>query len=223
MSHSLRSPFPVIGLVPNWCLTKVHLGVPTQSQPNSKTSNSKANGSTSNPDGVPQDGYKSLYGGLNDGDDTNDACTQVPHTSGMHTSQNLFSPHALAFHLTPNGHANVESEHGYLTIDKHQVGSGDGDCDYNGYRGNNAGSNWDERSNNNDNNDNDDNGSGNNGDAPALTCTTSCAVEQSGLDARAFKKGPSNSFKPVVRVFNHSLPHKVPSMEQPASAKQPLP
>ncbi|KAI6159319.1 hypothetical protein EDD17DRAFT_1511440 [Pisolithus thermaeus] len=115
-------------------------------------------------------------------------------TPMMHAPQNLFSPHASAFHLTPNGHANVESEHGYLTIDKHQVGSGDGDHDYDGYRGNNAGSNWDECSNNNDNNDN---GSSNNGDAPALTCTTSCAVEQSGLDARASKKGPSNSFKGV--------------------------
>ncbi|KAI6038102.1 hypothetical protein EDC04DRAFT_2896831 [Pisolithus marmoratus] len=123
----------------------------------------------------------------------------------------------------------MESEHGCLTIDKHWVGSGDGDCDYDGYRGDNVGSNRDEHSssnndddnnNNNNNNDNDDNDNSNNGDAPAPTCTTSCAVEQSGLNVRAFKKGPSNSFKPVVRVFNHSLTCKVPSMEQPGQQVQ---
>ncbi|KAI6099535.1 hypothetical protein EDD16DRAFT_1526720 [Pisolithus croceorrhizus] len=146
----------------------------------------------------------------------------VPYTNGTHTSQNPFSPCALAFHLTPNskptlpliclkkpgsissGHVNVESECGYLTI------------------GNNVGSDQDECSddNNNDDNDNDDNSSGNNSDAPALTCTTLHAMEQSGLDARVFKKGSSNSFKPVVRVFNHSLTHKVPSMEQPSQQVQ---
>ncbi|KAI6025354.1 hypothetical protein BKA83DRAFT_4492103 [Pisolithus microcarpus] len=245
-SHSPRSPFPVVGLVPNWRLTKAHLAVPTQSQPNSKTSNSKAgsqhrtDGSTSNPDGAPQDGYKSSYGGLDDGDDANDARTQVPYTSGTPTSRNPYSPHASAFHLTPNGEptspllrlkkpgsfssgrANVESERGCLTVDKHRVGSGDGDRDYDGYRGDSAGSDRDERSssdnndnNDNNNDDNNDNDNGNNGNAPAPTCTTSRAVEQSGLNARAFKKGPSNSFKPVVRVFNHSLTRKVPSTEQP--------
>ncbi|KAI6159660.1 hypothetical protein EDD17DRAFT_1511099 [Pisolithus thermaeus] len=227
VSHSPRSPFPVIGLVPNWHSTKVHLAVPPQSQPNTKTSNSKArsqhrmDGSASNPNAVPQDGYKSLYGGLNDGDDANDTCTQVLYTN--------------AFHLTPNGKptlpliclkkpgsilpgcVNMESECGYLTIDKHRVGSGEEGHDYDGYRGNNMGSNWDEHSNNNNNNNN---GSSNNGDAPAPTCTTSCVVEQSGLDARAFKKGSSNSFKPVVRVFNHSLTCKVPSMEQPSQQVQ---
>ncbi|KAI5998998.1 hypothetical protein EDC04DRAFT_2612306 [Pisolithus marmoratus] len=232
MSHSPRSPFPVVRLVPNWHSTKVHLAVPTQSQPNSKTSNSKAGSqhctdrSTSNPDGLPQDGYKSLYGGLNDGDDANNAHAQVLYTSSMPTSRNPYSPHALASHLTLNSCANMESERGCLTVDKHRVGSGDGDHDYDGYRGDNVGSDWDECSsssnndddnnnNNNNNNNNDDNNNGNNGDAPAPTCTTSCAVEQSGLNARAFKKGPSNSFKPVVRVFNHSLTCKVPSMEQP--------
>ncbi|KAI6097741.1 hypothetical protein EV401DRAFT_1895435 [Pisolithus croceorrhizus] len=202
-SHSLRSPFPVIGLVPNWCSTKAHLAVPPQSQPNTKTSNSKAGSqhhtdrSASNPNAVPQDRYKSSYGGLDDGDDANDACAQVPYT---------------------NGCVNMESECGYLTIDKHRVGSGEEGHDYNGYRGDNTGSNWDERSdddNNNNDNNNNNNSSGNNGDAPALTCTTSRVMEQSGLDARAFKKGSSNSFKPVVRVFNHSLTRKVPSMEQP--------
>ncbi|KAI6029631.1 hypothetical protein BKA83DRAFT_4123109 [Pisolithus microcarpus] len=93
---------------------------------------------------------------------------------------------------------------------------GDGDRDYDGYRGDSTGSDRDERSSSdNDNNDNNDNDNGNNGDAPTPTCTTSRAVEQSGLNARAFKKGPSNSFKPVVRVFNHSLTRKVPSTEQP--------
>ncbi|KAI6104276.1 hypothetical protein F5141DRAFT_1065084 [Pisolithus sp. B1] len=230
MSHSPRSLFPVIGLVPNWCSTKVHLGVPTQSQPNLKTSNSKArsqhhtDGSTSNPDGAPQDGYKSLYGGLNDGDDANNTCTQVLYTSAFHLTPNS-EPTLPLLHLKKpgsfsSGCANVESEHGYLTIDKHRVGSGDGDHDYHGYRGDNVGSDQDECSDDNDNSDNNDNGSGNNGDAPALTCTTSHAVEQSGLDARAFKKGPSNSFKPVVTVFNHSLTCKVPSMEQPSQQVQ---
>ncbi|KAI6141369.1 hypothetical protein EDD17DRAFT_1516148 [Pisolithus thermaeus] len=225
MSHSPRSLFPVIGLVPNWCSTKVHLGVPTQSQPNSKSSNSKArsqhhtDGSTSNPDGAPQDGYKSSYGGLNHGDDANNTCTQVLYTSAFHLTPKS-EPTLPLLHLKKpgsfsSGCANVESEHGYLTIDKHRVGSGDGDHDYHGYRGDNVGSDQDECSDDNDNNDSNDNGSGNNGDAPALTCTTSHAVEQSGLDARAFKKGPSNSFKPVVTVFNHSLTCKVPSMEQP--------
>ncbi|KAI6038231.1 hypothetical protein EDC04DRAFT_2604149 [Pisolithus marmoratus] len=230
-----KSPFPVVGLFPNWCLTKAHLAVPTQSQPNSKTSNSKArsqhhtDGSTSNPDGLPQDGYKSLYGGLDDGDDANDACTQVPYTSASHLTPNG-KPTSLLLCLKKlgffsSGCVNVESECGCLTVDKHWVGSGDGDHDYNGYRGDNVGSNQDECSsssdnNNNNNNDNDDNDNSNNGDAPAPTCTTSCAVEQSGLNARAFKKGPSNSFKPVVRVFNHSLTCKVPSMEQPGQQVQ---
>ncbi|KAI6128646.1 hypothetical protein EDD16DRAFT_1516124 [Pisolithus croceorrhizus] len=195
-----KSPFPVVGLVPNWCSTKAHLAVPPQSQPNMKTSNLKAgsqhhtDGSASSPDAAPQDGYKSSYGGLDDGDDANDTCAQVLYTN--------------AFHLTPNGHANMESECGYLTIDKHRVGSGEEGHDYDGYRGNNAGSDWDECSdNNNNNNNNNDNGSGNNGDAPALTCTTLHAMEQSGLDARVFKKGSSNSFK-------------VPSMEQPGQQVQ---
>ncbi|KAI6094557.1 hypothetical protein EDD16DRAFT_1721568 [Pisolithus croceorrhizus] len=244
-SHSPRSPFPVIGLVPNWRSTKAHLAVPPQSQPNTKTSNSKAgsqhctDGSASNPDAAPQDGYKSSYGGLDDGDDANDARAQVPYTNSTHTSQNPFSPCASAFHLTPNGeptlplihlkkpgsispgHANVESECGYLTVDKHRVGSGEEGCDYDGYRGDNGGSDQDEHSDDeDDNDDNDDNGSGNNGDAPAPTCTTSRVVEQSRLDARAFKKGSSNSFKPVVRVFNHSLTGKVPSMQQPSQQVQ---
>ncbi|KAI6107307.1 hypothetical protein EDD16DRAFT_1523351 [Pisolithus croceorrhizus] len=249
-SRSPRSPFPVIGLVPNWRSTKVHLAVPPQSQPNTKTSNSKAgsqhrtDGSASNPDAAPQDGYKSSYGGLDDGDDANDARAQVPYTNSMHTSRNPFSPRASAFHLTLNGkptsplirlkkpgsispgHANMESECGYLTIDKHRVGSGEEGRDYDGYRGDNGGSDRDERSDDeddnddNDDNDNDDNGSGNNGDAPAPTCTTSRVMEQSRLDARVFKKGSSNSFKPVVRVFNHSLTRKVPSMQQPSQQVQ---
>ncbi|KAI6124317.1 hypothetical protein EV401DRAFT_1886342 [Pisolithus croceorrhizus] len=244
-SRSPRSPFPVIGLVPNWHSTKAHLAVPPQSQPNTKTSNSKArsqhrtDGSASNPDAAPQDGYKSSYGGLDDGDDANDARAQVPYTNSMHTSRNPFSPRASAFHLTPNGKPTSPLirlkkpgvELTMTTVELTMVQTsirlavGRKACDYDGYRGDNGGSDRDEHSDDkddnddNDDNDNDDNGSGNNGDAPAPTCTTSRVVEQSRLDARAFKKGSSNSFKPVVRVFNHSLTRKVPSMQQPSPWK----
>ncbi|KAI6162861.1 hypothetical protein EDD17DRAFT_1507721 [Pisolithus thermaeus] len=237
MSHSPRSPFPVIGLLPNWHSTKAHLAVPPQSQPNTKTSNLNARSqhhtdrSASNPNAVPQDGYKSLYGGLDDGDDANDTHAQVLYTNTFHLTLNG-KPTLPLIHLKKLGSilpgcANMESECGYLTIDKHRVGSGEEGCDYDGYRGDNAGSDQDECSDDNNNNDNDNNnngssnnGSSNNGDAPAPTCTTLCAMEQSGLNARAFKKGSSNSFKPIVRVFNHSLTCKVPSMEQPGQQVQ---
>ncbi|KAI6133914.1 hypothetical protein EV401DRAFT_1883083 [Pisolithus croceorrhizus] len=187
--------------------------------------------SASNPNAVPQDGYKSLYGGLDDGDDANDTHAQVLYTNTFHLTLNG-KPTLPLIHLKKLGSilpgcANMESECGYLTIDKHRVGSGEEGCDYDGYRGDNAGSDQDECSDDNNNNDNDNNnngssnnGSSNNGDAPAPTCTTLCAMEQSGLNARAFKKGSSNSFKPIVRVFNHSLTCKVPSMEQPGQQVQ---
>ncbi|KAI6102380.1 hypothetical protein EDD16DRAFT_1525614 [Pisolithus croceorrhizus] len=223
-----------------WRVTQIKSNVMKTPDVNAMGSQHHTDGSTSNPNAAPQDRYKSSYGGLDDGDDANNAPTQVPYTNGTHTSQNPFSPHALAFHLTLNGeptspliclkklgsisphHANVESECGYLTIDKHWVGSGEEGCDHDGYRGDNAGSDQDKCSDDNDNDDNDNNnnGSSNNSDAPALTCTTLHAMEQSGLNVRAFKKGSSNSFKPVVRVFNHSLTHKVPSMEQPGQQVQ---
>ncbi|KAI6010231.1 hypothetical protein EDC04DRAFT_2610297 [Pisolithus marmoratus] len=81
-------------------------------------------------------------------------------------------------------------------------------------------SNNNTNNNNNRSNDNGGNGISNNSDAPAPAPITSHGVEQSGHNARAFKKGPSNSFKLVVRVFNCSLTHKVPSMEQPSQQVQ---
>ncbi|KAI6014200.1 hypothetical protein EDC04DRAFT_2609067 [Pisolithus marmoratus] len=206
-------------LIPNWHLTKVHLAVPTQSQPNSKTSNSKTrsqhhtDGSTSNPDGVPQEIF---IWGLDDGDDTNDSCAQVLYTSAFHLTLNSKPISPLLCLKKPgpfsSGHVNVESECGHLTIDKHQISGGDGDCNYDGYRGDNMGSDQDECS----DDDNDNDGNGNNGGTPALVPITSCGMEQSGNNVRALKKGPSNSSNPVVRVFNCSLSHKVPGMEQPS-------
>ncbi|KAI6094899.1 hypothetical protein EV401DRAFT_2084027 [Pisolithus croceorrhizus] len=198
-----------------WRVTRIKSNAMKAPDVNAMGSQHRMDGSASNPNAVPQDGYKSLYGGLNDGDDANDTCTQVLYTN--------------AFHLTPNGKptlpliclkkpgsilpgcVNMESECGYLTIVGRKAMTMMGI----------EAITWDPIGMNTpNNNNNNNNGSSNNGDAPAPTCTTSCVVEQSGLDARAFKKGSSNSFKPVVRVFNHSLTCKVPSMEQPSQQVQ---
>ncbi|KAI5996695.1 hypothetical protein EDD15DRAFT_2194887 [Pisolithus albus] len=135
-SHSLRSPFPVVGLIPNWCSTAHPLS--TQSQPKPKTSNSKPGSqhriarSTSNPNGALQAGYKSSYGGLSDGDDANDVRAQVSHISST-----LLSPRPSPFHLTPSAPANVpgldavvervehENEREYQTADCQVVSTAD--------------------------------------------------------------------------------------------------
>ncbi|KAI5985251.1 hypothetical protein EDD15DRAFT_2200712 [Pisolithus albus] len=246
-SRSPRSPFPVVGLIPNWHSTAHPLS--TQSQPKPKTSNSKPGSqhriarSTSNPDGALQAGYKSLYGGLGDGDDANDVRTQVSHISSM-----LLSPRPSPFHLTPNSEptslflrlkkprtsrpdsapVNVpsldavvervehENEPEYQTADEDEQRIDKGDCD--GRRIDNARSDREQCSDDNDN----DNGDNDNDD-PSLPPVISHHVKQSSakqLNARAFKQGPSQPLKPVVQVFTRSLTHKVPRVGQPSQQVQ---
>ncbi|KAI6018988.1 hypothetical protein BKA83DRAFT_4495801 [Pisolithus microcarpus] len=190
--------------------------------------------STSNPDGMLQARYKSSYGRLSDGDDANDAHTQVLHISSM-----LLSPCPSPFHLTPNSEPTSPllhlkkprpSRHDSVPVNMPvqtqwlkelsmrtsvnirllQIGDPGQDCD--GHRVNNAQSDQEECSNNNNNHDN-------NHDDSSLPPVISHYVEQSRLNVRAFKKGPGHPLKaPRVGQPSQRVQKSGPLQNQASSA-----